>query len=212
MGKYADIRNKRFGKLVVKELIGKNKHNKAMWLCVCDCGNNHVSTTSDLLSNKCMSCGCYKREKTIANNTTHNMSGTRLYCIWSNMLQRCYNVNHPQYKNYGARGIVVCDEWKNDFECFFDWSMSNGYDKRLTIDRIDNNGMYEPNNCRWITQHQQSFNRRTNRLLKHNGETRSVTEWCTILNLPPNTIFNRLYRGWDSERALTTPIKNNLNK
>ena len=111
----------------------------------------------------------------------------------------------PEYKHYGARGIVVCDEWKNNFEPFYDWAMTNGYEENLTIDRIDTNGNYEPSNCRWATMKEQSNNRRNNRTLTYNGQCKNVTQWAEEKGINPRTLSTRLGRGWSIERALETP-------
>lgn len=135
--------------------------------------------------------------------TKHNKYNSRIYRIWRGMKDRCYNINSKDYKNYGGRGIVVCDEWLNDFMSFYNWSMNNGYDDSLTIDRIDVNGNYEPSNCRWVTQKQQQRNRRNNKLFTYNGEVHYLSEWCELLHLNQNTIYNRINNlNYSIERAL----------
>lgn len=118
------------------------------------------------------------------------------------MKKRCYLKCNHDYKNYGARGIAVCDEWRNDFMAFYNWSMANGYNDTLTIDRIDVNGNYEPNNCRWCNMKQQARNRRNNIYFTYNGETHCLTDWCEILGLNRKTIYERLRHGWSYKRAL----------
>ena len=118
------------------------------------------------------------------------------------MKQRCYNPNKPQYKDWGGRGITICDEWLNDFMAFYDWAMSNGYQDNLTIDRIDNNKGYEPSNCRWVDHKIQNRNKRNNRNYTINGETHCLTEWCEILGLNRGTVKNRLRYGWSIEQSL----------
>lgn len=118
------------------------------------------------------------------------------------MKTRCTNVNDPHFERYGGRGIVICDEWKNYFEAFYDWSMSNGYTEDLTIDRIDNNGNYCPSNCRWVTVKEQNQNKRNVILITYNGETHNVTEWAQILHLGHDTIRQRYHKGWTPEQCL----------
>lgn len=132
----------------------------------------------------------------------HNKCNTRLYSIWASMKTRCYNSNHEAYARYGGRGIVVCDEWRNDFMSFYNWALSHGYNDTLTIDRIDNNKGYEPNNCRWATRKQQARNLRNNKNITINGETRCLTEWCNILGLNYYTVWERLNYGWSVKKAL----------
>lgn len=115
---------------------------------------------------------------------------------------RCYNKNSKRYKDYGGRGVAVCSEWKNDFQAFYNWSMNNGYKKGLQIDRIDNNGNYEPDNCRFATAKENANNRRSNRYITVNNITHTLSEWCNILNLKYKKVTTRLYRGWSIERAL----------
>jgi hypothetical protein len=133
---------------------------------------------------------------------------SRLYGIWSNMIQRCYNSKCPTYKWYGARGITVCNEWR-DYLIFKDWAFSNGYSDELSIDRINVNGNYEPNNCKWSDVIEQCNNRRSNRVLTYNGESYTISQWAKKLGVPSARIQYRLYNGWSIEDALTKqPMKN----
>ena len=132
----------------------------------------------------------------------HGKYGTRLYRTYASMKRRCYNKNVKDYKNYGGRGVRVCDEWTQDFMNFYNWAINNGYNDNLTIDRINVNGNYEPNNCRWITMKQQENNRRNNVNLTYNGITKTITQWGQSLNIPRSTIFNRYYNGWTTEDIL----------
>lgn len=136
------------------------------------------------------------------NHYIHGKRKTRLYRIWANIKTRCTNENDPHYERYGGRGITVCDEWKNDFKAFYDWSMSNGYADDLTIDRINNNGNYEPSNCRWVTIKEQNQNKRNVVLITYDGETHNVTEWAQILRLGHDTIRQRYRKGWTPEQCL----------
>lgn len=125
----------------------------------------------------------------------HGKKGTKLYNTWLHMKTRCYNKNYNRYDDYGGRGITICDEWINDFKAFYDWSMSNGYKDNLTIDRIDVNGNYEPDNCRWADRKTQANNRRNNVYLTYNGKTKTISQWSRELNIPENTIRSRYYRN-----------------
>lgn len=125
----------------------------------------------------------------------------RIYKVYDHMRYRCYNINDKEYSWYGGRGITICDEWLNDFMSFYDWSMNNGYQDNLTIDRIDNNKGYSPINCRWTTRKEQARNTRRNRLITIDGETKCLVEWCEVFNLNYHTVKRRLYRGWKIKKA-----------
>ena len=160
MSKVNDLTGKKFERLKVIEYYGNNKNGKALWLCQCECGNTKIILGNSLLSKLTLSCGCYNKELVKKVNIKHNMSYSRLYKVWQGMKTRCYNPNFIYYCNYGGRGIMICDEWKNDFSKFYEWAINNGYKEGLTIDRINNDGNYEPDNCRWITRAEQNRNQR----------------------------------------------------
>ena len=154
------------------------------------------------------SCGCLHKKIPYK---THGKRYERLYGVWAGMKNRCLNPNEPKYKNYGARGIRVCDEWLNDFEVFYEWAMENGYDadakkNECTIDRIDVNGNYEPSNCRWANAYTQGNNKRNNIIITINNETHTVSEWSTITGLKNKTIVYRYKKGWAGEK-LISPVK-----
>ena len=140
-------------------------------------------------------------------NYRHGGKGTRLYRIWASMKTRCYNPKATHYSRYGGRGITICDEWRNSFQAFHDWAMLHGYSDKLTIDRIDVNGNYEPGNCRWATIREQSFNRSNNHNFTIVGVTKTLTEWCELHSINYKTVRDRLRRGWIIERALYEPVR-----
>lgn len=139
-------------------------------------------------------------------NYRHGMRYTRIYNIWKSMQQRCKNPNSINYKNYGAKGVLVCKEWSDNFEAFRDWAMANGYNDNLTIDRINVNGNYEPENCRWVSYKEQANNKSNNRLVEFKGEIHTLGEWSSITGVKLSTIWARLQRGWSIEKTLTTKV------
>lgn len=159
-----DISNTRYGRLVALKITDeKSKRGEGRkWVCVCDCGNHKVIRMSDLRSGKTKSCGCLEKENLtkISLKNAHGQTKTRLHNIWIGMKNRCNNKNNQAYKYYGGRGISVCDEWNRSYQTFHIWAINNGYNKNLTIDRIDVDGNYQPNNCKWSTRKEQSRNRR----------------------------------------------------
>lgn len=194
MGKFIDLTGKRFGRLTV---LGRaeNENGKVLWNCICDCGNTKVHTSGRLNSGVIASCGCLLRERTIERNTKHGKSRTRLYSTWREMKRRCYNEKRVKYKDYGARGIIVCDEWKNDFMNFYNWAMANGYADNLSIDRIDNDGNYEPSNCRWATDEQQMRNQRKTIHFTLFGIEKTLSEWCEYADIKYGRAYQRLNNG-----------------
>ncbi len=200
MPKRDDLAGRRFTHLVAEEFTGMDSSGRALWLCRCDCGNTKIVPGSKLKSGDYKSCGCMHHKY------GHGQSDTRIYHIWRTMKARCVDSNSHKYHAYGGRGIKVCDEWLNSFESFYEWAMANGYQEDLSIDRIDNDGDYCPENCRWVTQKEQANNTRKNRLLTHNGETHTVAEWATIVGITKAALYHRLSRGWSVKEALTTPM------
>lgn len=187
---------KRFGRLVVTNDSGVDNRGEHTWVCKCDCGNiTHPIKGSVLRLGKSQSCGCLQREQQSARASTHKKSRTRLYNIWSLMKARCNNPNNQAFKDYGGRGITVCEEWLNSFETFYEWAVSNCYADNLTIDRIDTNGNYEPSNCRWATQKEQIENRRCSVILEINGKTQTLKQWANETGIPYKTLHAKYLKG-----------------
>jgi hypothetical protein len=190
-----------------------------MHICKCDCGTVKPVKMYSLLCGDSTSCGCSHREMTRKQLTTHGLCKTRLHHIWAGIIARCCNENHKSYKNYGGRGIRVCEERRKDFKAFYDWAYSVGYNEEFTetgrtkwvIDRIDNDGDYCPENCRWATRTEQMRNTRRNHLIEYRGETKTLVDWCETLNLYYPTINSRLHKGWSVERSFETPTNNIFN-
>ena len=206
MRRIRDLSGLEFDRLTVIE-YHHTVNGLSYWRCRCKCGNEKIIRGQCLLSGESRSCGCLARELSSTRNSTHNGRKTRLYHVWIDMKQRCTNANQPDYPNWGGRGIRVCEEWMNSFESFRDWALRSGYDPKLSIDRIDVNGNYEPSNCRWITMKEQNSNRRSNKWIEYNGERHTVTQWSEILGGNRNLVSRRLKCGWSVEKALTTPIR-----
>lgn len=212
MGRFIDLTNNRFSRLVVLKKYGHNKHNQITWLCKCDCGNLIIVSGNSLTRSNTRSCGCLYQDylhNPRPNTQKHGKSNSRLYHIWRDMKLRCYNAKQVGYNNYGVRGIVVCAEWLNNFKVFYDWAINNGYKDNLQIDRINTNGNYEPSNCRWVTPLDNSNNKRNNRFITYKGETKTIAEWSKSTNIPYHLIWNRLRRGWSVEDTFTRKVDNN---
>lgn len=178
MGKLKDLTGQRFGRLIVVELVGKDKEHRALWRCQCDCGNECIKSSKHLTPNGTKSCGCLISEVTIARSTTHEMSYTKIHQTWARMKQRCFDLNFIGYEYYGGRGITVCEEWCNDFQAFFDYvsKLEHFGEEGYSLDRINVNGNYEPGNVRWATAKEQARNKRTTIFVEYNGETISLQE------------------------------------
>lgn len=208
---FKDLTGQRFGRLTVVSRAENTQSGQTRWNCRCDCGNKKIIMGSSLRKGITTSCGCYRKENLLKCSIKHGKKNTRLYVVWQGMRRRCFDTNIEAYKNYGGRGITVCPKWL-DFESFYTWAIANGYDENAkrgecTLDRIDVNGNYEPDNCRWVNMKAQANNMRKNVNLEYNGETKTLREWCELLNLSYNTIYGRLMKGWDIQKALETPIR-----
>ena len=206
MGKRIDLTGQRFGRLVVLDFFDYDHNHKALWKCQCDCGNQKVVRANELRAGKTQSCGCLHKQQLSERVKKHGGRGTRLFNIWKNMKARCYNPKNEKYVIYGERGITVCEEWIHDFEKFRDWALSHGYQEHLTIDRIDVNGDYCPENCRWGTALQQARNKQHNHLITYKNETKTLSEWAEQFHVDHRTISRRLKVGWSIKEALETPV------
>lgn len=191
-GKRKDLTGQKYGKLTVvnfSHMVDKHSY----WSCLCDCGNNITVRSDCLKRGNVKSCGCLIKEN---HSRRHGYAQSRLYRIYYAMKQRCYNPKTKAYHRYGGRGVTICEEWLDSFESFRSWAIANGYRDDLTIDRRDVNGNYEPNNCRWITQRDQTRNTSRNTHITIDGVTRLLCEWCSIYGVNMATACYRLKRGW----------------
>lgn len=202
MSKLVDLTGKTFGRLTVIERAAVEHKNYAVWLCRCSCGNTKFVRSCHLINGATTSCGCYQKEMASKANTTHHLSRTRLYNEWQHMKKRCYWKNYKAYSFYGGKGIVVCDEWKDSFEAFRQWALNNGYSDELTLDRIDINKNYEPDNCRWTTKYIQANNRSICRIVEYHGEQGVYEGMCRKLNVNQTTIRYRMKKGYSFEEAV----------
>jgi hypothetical protein len=201
-----DLTGMVFGKLTVIKL-DKIVNSRKFWLCKCECGNIKSVYAYSLHCGDTRSCGCLRDEKFRENNTKHGMSRTKIYKQWHDIKERCFNKRMKAYKNYGGRGITICAEWKSNFQTFYDWTIQNGYKQGLSIDRINNNGNYEPCNCKWSTRKEQGANRRTNRIYTVDGYTDILFNLCKKYNIHMDTVRFRLGKGMSIELALKKPLQ-----
>ena len=196
-----DLSGQKFGRWTV---LGKSdkKQGKTSYLCKCSCGKIKTVTSDTLLNGHSLSCGCLQKEVTSKMQTTHGMTDTRIYNIYHNMKNRCFNPKDNRYKDYGGRGIKICDEWikENGFENFYKWSVENGYSDNLTIDRINVDGDYEPNNCRWTDNITQANNKRSCVYFTFLGVTKNLKEWCDCIGENYKKIYGRYHRGYETFR------------
>lgn len=192
----------RFGRMVIlKEVYGKAMHRR-YFSCKCDCGKIKTVRLDGLTSGSVVSCGCFNIEKSIEANTKHGLSDSRIYKIFSGMKGRCLNPNNDFYKNYGGRGITICDEWLN-FEIFYKWAINNGYRENLTIERVDVNKGYCPENCTWITMDEQKRNTTVSKKITFNGKTQTLRQWSAEIGIHSSTLCHRFKCGMSVESALT---------
>lgn len=203
MGAPIDLLGRQFGRLVVvAPAEGRRSPNgkaRRYWHCRCECGQELDVLASNLTCGYTTSCGCLQKERAIEANQTHGDTDGRLYNVWCSMKARCFNPNEPAYHRYGGRGIAVCDEWKDDYAAFKKWAMALGYDPeaprgQCTLDRIDNDKGYSPQNCRWVTQQEQMNNVSYNHRLEYQGDVHTMAEWARIFRMPYGTFQTKLRR------------------
>ena len=191
-----DLSGLRVNNLVVKSFVGLDNDQKALWNCLCDCGNEVIFRSTFLTSGNALSCGCINKYKSVKHKPQE-----RLYIIWRNIKHRCYNQGDPSFNRYGGRGIVMCDSWRDNYQSFKSWSINNGYSDELTIDRIDNNGIYSPDNCRWVNRYVQNNNSSHNRIISFDGKSMTLSSWASYLGMSVSGLHKRL-KKWPIEKAL----------
>lgn len=213
-----EMMGKRFGRLtVIRKSKNKTKEGRLLWTCQCDCGNIRDFNGKLLRLGKTKSCGCLAKEVCCHNSKKHGSYQTRLYKVWAGIKIRCKYSKTNGFDNYGGRGITICDEWLYNFENFKEWAINNGYDENAkygecTLDRIDTDGNYSPNNCRWVSMKEQSRNKRNNKKIEYNGKLYCQSELAEMAQLKNDTFYQRLKRGWDINKIMTTPLIENIRR
>ena len=202
MGKFIDLTGQRFGRWTVLERAENDSRGTARWFCQCDCGKQHIVRGYDLRSGLSRSCGCLQKEVAAKSNRKFFKRDMRLNRIWVAMRKRCSNPNSQYYYLYGGRGITVCQEWEANFGSFQNWAIENGYMPDLTIDRIDNELGYSPENCRWASIQEQANNHRNNVMITYKGQTLTVAQWSVLVGINQSTLRSRIAAGWPIKKAL----------
>lgn len=206
-----NLKGRRFDRLTVTrpapDRVLKSGRHLTMWECICDCGNTNIVRTADLKRGAVLSCGCYRAETTghmrLSHGATCGKKSTKLYSVWAGIKARCYNSNAGTYKHYGGRGVTMCREWREDFSAFEQWAIRNGYKIGLSIDRVDVNGNYCPENCRWVDNSVQANNKTTNHFLEWRGAIHTIAEWARILDIDYNAFYYALTKNdWEIEKAV----------
>ena len=210
--KKEDLTGHNFGRLTAiasyEDHIQRSGRHKTQWLCRCSCGNEVVVQTFNLKSGNTKSCGCLNAENIKTQSVTHGDRHTRLYRIWCGMKSRCYDTACPSYERYGRRGIMMCDEWKESYQTFKDWAVQRGYNDELSIDRVNNDEGYSPENCRWATQKEQANNRSSFKHFLYEGRDVTISELSEITGIKYHTLFARLNTlHWTVDDAVKTPVR-----
>ena len=213
VAKVIDLTGQRFSRLVVKQFVYRHRTDGSCWLCLCDCSRMVLAYTHRLRNKEKESCGCLQREARRISGLSRRRTGLyaslehgkRLRQTWRGMMYRCNKPTDCNFKNYGARGIRVCDEWSGSFHSFYSWAMSSGFSPELSLDRANNDGDYRPDNCRWVDVATQSRNRRSTRRVEAFGRSMPLVAWCEEYGQPPTRISMRLRAGMTLERALLEP-------
>lgn len=203
-----DITGKKFNNLTAIRYDHKEGHHH-YWLFKCDCGAEKIIKKDHVVCGRIKSCGCFSGGITYGHHGKHK---TRLYHTWKGMKRRCFNTNTTHYADYGGRGIKMCNSWKEAFLPFYTWAIENGYKDDLTLDRIDVNGDYCPENCRWITLQEQQYNKRNNVLITYRGTTKCLNQWAEILGIKKDVLYYRIRQGgWSVEDAFNKPTQKRKN-
>lgn len=211
---FDNLIGRKFGRLTVLGLSEKQSGRKSYWVCECDCGNKKLVRSDVLKRGQVQSCGCMKKEqdqvnfKRTTHGDAHRGSVERLWHTWQGIKKRTSNPKDKAYFRYGGRGITMCDEWRESYSTFKEWALQNGYADNLTIERIDNNGNYEPSNCRWATIEEQCNNRRTNVLVEWDGKTQNIKQWSEEKGIPYRVLHDRYHRYGLRPPELFKPIRN----
>lgn len=205
MGALHDLNGQKFGRLTVQARARNSRNGKTAWLCLCACGKEPIVLGNCLCNGRTKSCGCLRREVSRTNQTVHGLRGTPLYGAWVRMKTRCYNPKCREYPRYGGAGITVCDRWRHSYTSFL--ADMGERPPSTSIDRIDNEGGYEPGNCRWASSIVQANNRRNNRILEFRGDAKTIATWGRETGIKAQTIHMRITRGWPVERALTELVR-----
>ena len=211
MGKFVDLSGEQYGRLTVLDRGPDSPGGRVRWRCRCECGSEVIASSTHLRTGHTQSCGCLKIQKAkehVIHGGNRRGQRERLYDVWIDMRRRCTNPRDKSYLYYGGRGISVCSEWASDYEAFRSWSLTHGYGPGLTLDRIDTDGNYTTENCRWVTYQEQNRNKRSNHLVEYDGKCLTLSEWEEITGIPQRLIRYRLVTlGWPAERALTAAIR-----
>jgi hypothetical protein len=204
MGRFVDITGENFGRLTANNVIGRNKHNQLLWNCTCECGNETVVLGFLLRQGQTQSCGCLHRDVMQTVFVTHGKAGTPIYAVWRSMMQRCYDKNSHAYDRYGGRSVSVCERWQ-DFTNFY--ADMGERQEGMSLERVDNDGDYSPENVVWADSKAQARNRRSTIYLEHDGQRKSMAEWAEETGVKIATLWARVNRGMPVDIALTKGVR-----